>query len=83
MGSRRISSRRNGDQPKAQQMMREVALATILVALFFSGAVQYIVKEIQQDIAWHKLMAVRKEFDDSIDMRTSRSHHPTAIRVKR
>lgn len=83
MGTSNILDRGNGHRSKARQVMREVALVAIPVMLLFRGTALHVVREIQQDVAWHRLMATRKAYDNSLDMRASRSRHPTAIRVKR
>jgi len=63
--------------------MRDVALVAIPAILLFCCTRPHVIDEAQRVIAWHRLMATRNEYDNSLDMRACRSRHPTAIRVKR
>jgi hypothetical protein len=63
--------------------MREVALVAIPAILLFCCTRPHVVEEAQRVVAWRKLMATRNKYDNSLDMRASRSRHPTAIRIKR
>jgi hypothetical protein len=63
--------------------MREVALVAIPMIVLFCCTRPHVIDEARRVIAWNKLMATRNEYDNSLDMRASRSRHPTATRVKR